>query len=151
MASAERRELSTPRRSNVVLLALGATRSQRQAQPQEAGAGLYPNSVIGSGIQTSSYSNVPLSNVLLLADLEDFIRDHWHPGPMTGDATEPAWNGYLLQVACPCRVTFERWVTAEEADRDLVVMALRNQTLYGDQLTRETAPAAPRTFRSGPA
>jgi hypothetical protein len=23
----------------------------------------------------------------------------------------PAWNGYLLTVACPCGVVFERWVT----------------------------------------
>jgi hypothetical protein len=33
---------------------------------------------------------------------------------MTGGAPEPAWNGYLLTVACPCGVTFERWVTPED-------------------------------------
>ena len=62
----------------------------------------------------------------LLADLEDFVSDHRPHGPLTADATEPVWNGYVLTVACPCGVVFERWVTPEEADRDLVVMALRN-------------------------
>jgi hypothetical protein len=33
---------------------------------------------------------------------------------------------YLLTVACPCGVVFGRWVTPEDADRDLLVMALRN-------------------------
>jgi hypothetical protein len=56
----------------------------------------------------------------LLADIEEFVRDHRWQGPMTGDATEPAWNGYLLTVACPCGVTFERWVTPVEADADLM-------------------------------
>jgi hypothetical protein len=32
----------------------------------------------------------------LLTDLEDFFRDHRLHGPLTADATEPAWNGYLL-------------------------------------------------------
>ena len=39
---------------------------------------------------------------------------------MTADATEPAWNGYLLTVACPCGVVFERWITPEEAELDLL-------------------------------
>jgi hypothetical protein len=38
----------------------------------------------------------------LLADLEEFVADHRPHGTMTGDATAPAWNGYLLTVACPC-------------------------------------------------
>jgi hypothetical protein len=32
----------------------------------------------------------------------------------------PTWNGYLLQVACPSGVTFERWVTPEDAELDLL-------------------------------
>jgi hypothetical protein len=43
-----------------------------------------------------------------------------HPGasprPLTADTTEPAWNGDLLIVTCPCGVVFERWVTPEEAE-----------------------------------
>jgi hypothetical protein len=45
---------------------------------------------------------------------------------LTGDATEPAWNGYLLTVACACGVVFERWVTPEEADADLIRLASVN-------------------------
>ena len=47
----------------------------------------------------------------LLADLGEFVADHRPHGALTGDATEPAWNGYLLTVACSCGVVFERWVT----------------------------------------
>ncbi len=57
---------------------------------------------------------------ILLADLEDFIHDHRPHGTLTADATEPAWNGYLLTVACPCGVVFERWVTPVEAETDLI-------------------------------
>jgi len=48
--------------------------------------------------------------VTLLAELEDFVRGH-RPGGMTGDATEPASNGYRLTVACACGVVFDRWTT----------------------------------------
>ena len=44
-------------------------------------------------------------------------------GPLTGDATAPAWNGYLLTVACPCGVVFGRWVTPEDAELDLLRVA----------------------------
>jgi hypothetical protein len=64
--------------------------------------------------------------VTLLADLEDFIHDHRPHGPLTADATEPAWNGYLLMVACPWGVVFERWVTPEDADADFLRLASRN-------------------------
>jgi len=56
----------------------------------------------------------------LLADLEDFVRDHRPHGELTGDATEPAPNGYRLTVACACGVVFERWVTPEDAEMDLL-------------------------------
>jgi len=56
----------------------------------------------------------------LLADLEEFVRNHRPHGQMTGDTTEPAWNGYLLTVGCACGVVFERWVTPLEADLDLL-------------------------------
>jgi len=44
--------------------------------------------------------------VTVLADLEEFIHDHSPHGHLTAAATEPAWNGYLLSVACPCGVVF---------------------------------------------
>ena len=62
----------------------------------------------------------PLVNpVNLPADLEEFVHAHRPHGPLTANATEPAWNGYLLTVACPGGVVFGRWVTSEEADREL--------------------------------
>jgi hypothetical protein len=62
----------------------------------------------------------------LLADLEDFVHAHRHYGMLTADATQPAWNGYMLTVTCPCGVVFERWITPEDADADLVRIARLN-------------------------
>jgi hypothetical protein len=64
--------------------------------------------------------------IAFIPDLEDFVHDHRPHGTLTGDATPPAWNGYLLTVACPCGVVFERWVTPEDADADLVRIARLN-------------------------
>ena len=47
----------------------------------------------------------------LLADFEQFASDHRVHGPLTANATEPAWNGYLLTMACSCGVLFGRWIT----------------------------------------
>ena len=49
----------------------------------------------------------------LTADLEEFVRDHCLHGTLTGDATEPAWNGYMVTAACSCGLIFERWVTSQ--------------------------------------
>ena len=62
----------------------------------------------------------------LLADLEKFVSDHRPHGGMTGDATTPARNRYLLTVTCRCGVVFERWVTPEDADVDLIRSATLN-------------------------
>lgn len=62
----------------------------------------------------------------LLADLEEFIHDHRPHGALTGDATAPAWNSYLLTVTCPCGVVFERLVTPEDAELDLLEAAFLN-------------------------
>ena len=62
----------------------------------------------------------------LLAELEEFVKDHRSHGSLSADATEPAWNGYLLTVTCPCGVVFEQWVTPEDADADLVRVARLN-------------------------
>jgi hypothetical protein len=62
----------------------------------------------------------------LLPDLSDLVDSHLPHGSLSEDATEPAWNGYLLTVACPCGVTFERWVTPEDADADLLRFARLN-------------------------
>ncbi len=53
-----------------------------------------------------------MNRLNLLSDLEEFVRDHRPHGTLTGDATEPVQNGYLLTVTCPCGVVFQRWVDA---------------------------------------
>jgi hypothetical protein len=62
----------------------------------------------------------------MVAELEEFVHDHRPHGPLTSDATEPAGNGYLLTVACSCGVVFERWVTSEDAELDLLWAARLN-------------------------
>jgi hypothetical protein len=63
---------------------------------------------------------------MLTADLEDFVRGHRPHGPLVPDAGALTPNGYRLSVACPCGVTFERWITPEEAARDLAKLARLN-------------------------
>jgi hypothetical protein len=41
---------------------------------------------------------------MLLADLADFVARHRPCGRLTGDATEPASDGYLLSVGSEARV-----------------------------------------------
>jgi hypothetical protein len=60
------------------------------------------------------------------AVLHEFVSNHRSHGPLTADATEPAWNGYQLTVVCLCGVVFGRWVTPEEADADLLRLASLN-------------------------
>jgi hypothetical protein len=67
--------------------------------------------------------------MLVLADLQDFVSTHRPHGPLTAEATEPAWNGYLVTVACPCRVVFGRWVTPLDADTDLISWCRFSQAL----------------------
>ena len=64
--------------------------------------------------------------MLVLADLQDFVSTHHPHGALTADATEPAWNGYLLTVACGCGVVLERWVTPDDAELDLLRLARLN-------------------------
>ena len=78
-----------------------------------------------------------MNSVSLLADLEEFVTNHRPHGSMTGDATEPAWNGYLLTVACPCGVVFARWVTPEDAELDLLQAAALNGLAAVDQRPAE--------------
>jgi hypothetical protein len=47
----------------------------------------------------------------LLAELADFVTHHRPCGQLTGDATEPELEAYMLSVGCGCGVTFLRWVT----------------------------------------
>ena len=64
--------------------------------------------------------------MMLTADLEDFTAGHRPPGPLIVDTGALTPNGYRLTVACSCGVTFERWITPEEAARDLAMLARLN-------------------------
>ena len=43
---------------------------------------------------------------MLLPEVPDFVTSHRACGQLTGDATEPEANGYLLTVGCSCSVAF---------------------------------------------
>jgi hypothetical protein len=56
----------------------------------------------------------------LLDDLTQFVSCHRPCGQLTGDATEPVPDGYMLSVVGCCGVTFMRWVTPEMAQADIM-------------------------------
>jgi hypothetical protein len=63
----------------------------------------------------------PMLSPMPLADLADFVTRHRPCGRLTGDATEPEPEGYMLNVGCCCGVMFLRWVTAEQAADEVVM------------------------------
>jgi len=63
--------------------------------------------------------------VNLDADIEEFVALHRGHGRLTADAGEPTPNGYRLEIACSCGVTFERWITKLDAIDDLIREHLR--------------------------
>lgn len=60
------------------------------------------------------------------AELKVFVHDHRPHGALTADATEPAWNGYLLTITCPCGAVFERSITPLDAELDLLRLTKLN-------------------------
>jgi hypothetical protein len=62
----------------------------------------------------------------MFTDLTAFLQDHQAHGKLVGGASEPGPSGYLVTVACPCGVTFERRVTELDAAADLLRLAGRN-------------------------
>ena len=52
-----------------------------------------------------------------LAELTAFVTRHRPCGQLSGAATEPAPDGYMLGVVCSCGVVFLRWVTREAGAR----------------------------------
>ena len=50
----------------------------------------------------------------LAADLDEFVTLHRSHGGLMPTVGELMPNGYRLELACACGVTFERWVTAQE-------------------------------------
>jgi len=58
--------------------------------------------------------------VNLAADLDEFVALHRAHGALMPTVGELTPNGYRLELACSCGVTFERWVTAQDAVVDLL-------------------------------
>jgi len=54
------------------------------------------------------------------------VTDHRPHGTLTATTGALAPNGYRPEVACPCGVTFEGWITTREAAEDLVMLARLN-------------------------
>jgi hypothetical protein len=51
---------------------------------------------------------------------------HRAHGTLTVDTGSLTANGYRLEVACLCGVTFERWITPREAAADLAILVRLN-------------------------
>jgi len=62
----------------------------------------------------------------LLADLEAFVTEHRRHGTLTATTGKLTANGYRLEVACPCGMTFERWIMPAEGATDLATLARLN-------------------------
>ena len=56
----------------------------------------------------------------LYTDLEAFVQAHRPHGELTWWTTPPTPTSYQVRVACPCGAVCARWVTPEEAQRDLL-------------------------------
>ena len=59
----------------------------------------------------------------LIADVTDFVRGHRPHGELFADASAQSHTGYRLEVRCHCGLVFARWVTAEDAEVDLALLA----------------------------
>lgn len=53
-------------------------------------------------------------------DLERFVAAHRPCGGLTSDVGELTDTGYCAQLVCSCGAAFDRWVTPDAADRDLL-------------------------------
>ncbi len=56
----------------------------------------------------------------MFQDLERFVAAHRPCGELTSDVGELTDTGYHVQLVCSCGAAFERWVTPDAADRDLL-------------------------------
>ena len=52
--------------------------------------------------------------------VEAFVQAHQFCGELTWLANQPTPYGYRLRIACPCGAISDRWVTAEDAEDDLL-------------------------------
>ena len=59
------------------------------------------------------------------AELDIFLKRHREHGHMTPTVGGPTPIGHRLEIACPCGVTFQRWVATRDAVDDLLRERLR--------------------------
>jgi hypothetical protein len=57
---------------------------------------------------------------VMFRDLERFVAGHRPCGELRSDVGELMEAGYRVQLVCSCGAAFERWVTPDAADRDLL-------------------------------
>ena len=53
-------------------------------------------------------------------EVEEFVQAHCSCGELSWIANQPTPKGYRLRIACPCGTIFDRWVTPEAAENDLL-------------------------------
>jgi hypothetical protein len=81
--------------------------------------------------------------VPLFADLEDLLTGHGSHGLLTGDASEPGPSGYLVTLACRCRVVFIRWVTPEDVAEELATLPFGQLAPLDSGMPRNAEISAP--------
>ena len=79
----------------------------------------------------------------LTVELADFVVGHRPHGPLTAATGALTPNGYRLSIACMCGLTFERWITPEEAARDLLALARLNSSKPPPPAFLAGAPSSP--------
>ncbi len=60
----------------------------------------------------------------MFADLEAFVTAHRPCGGLAADVGQLTEAGYQVRVACACGAAFERWVSPDAAERDLLASRL---------------------------
>ncbi|MBI4635598.1 MAG: hypothetical protein HY727_04540 [Candidatus Rokubacteria bacterium] len=74
----------------------------------------------------------------ILAELEQFVRQHRACGTLSQDAASPLGGGYLLAISCSCGATFDRWVTAGEKE---IAEKRRDEILREPLPSKSTQPS----------
>jgi hypothetical protein len=62
-----------------------------------------------------------VADMKLDADIREYIARHRVHGPLTGDATEPTHEGYMVEVGRSLRRRLDEGLTPEEAAREVMV------------------------------
>ena len=82
----------------------------------------------------------------LPADLADFLHSHRPHSALTADATAPAWNGYLLTLACPCAVVFGDGSRHKTPSLICSVSPLSTEAEDASPARRRTVDTSPHAF-----